>query len=120
MVDGASVYGLKLLGGTSFATSIINGCIYLFGLDFPFIQSKDLFQTYVSFVGELKTYNGTLPDSYVSVLFQATFLFGFVGYVVSILPFIFITHLCEYLGYAVASICFGLIPFMGDPFPLCK
>jgi len=116
MVEGASIYGLRFLGGTSFATSVINAFIYFFGLDIPFRPSKDLFQTYVSFMGVLKTYNGTLPDSDVSVLFQATFLFGFVGYVVGNLPLIFITDLCEYLGYAVASICFGLVPFTG-PYP---
>jgi|OpeIllAssembly_1097287.scaffolds.fasta_scaffold204211_2 hypothetical protein len=116
MVEGASIYGLRFLGGTSFATSVINAFIFFFGLDIPFRPSKDLFQTYVSFMGVLKTYNGTLPDSDVSVLFQATFLFGFVGYVVGNLPLIFITDLCEYLGYAVASICFGLVPFTG-PYP---
>ena len=104
-VYGFAMLGLRFFGGTSLITSFMNAFIFWFFLDTPFLLSKDLFQFHVSILGALGTYNGILSDSEVAGVFESSLIFGFVGYVVGNipLPFVFLTDLCEYAGYAVAS-----------------
>lgn len=111
-VYGVAMLGLRFFGGTSLITSFMNAFIFWCGLDTPYLLSKDLFQFHVSILGGLQTYNGTLPDSEVVGVFESSLIFGFVGYVVGNipLPFVFLTDLCEYVGYAVASMGVCILP----------
>ena len=109
-VEGEIFYGLRFLGGLSLITCILNGA----NLNGPWIPSIDLFQILFGFGGFFHTYNGSLSDSWISGLFYAVFLLGFVGYFIKVTPFpnIFLTYYCTYFGYTVAGLCFVGAPYI--------
>jgi len=109
-VDGFFDFGARLLGGLSFFTSILNGYLYRYHLWDLFLPSVDVFQVNFGYLGFLRTYNGTLPDSQITGVDHASFLVGFVGYYISTTPTFFFTVQNLYHGYAVA--CLG---FVGAP-----
>jgi hypothetical protein len=109
-VEEEIFYGLRFLGGLSLITCILNGA----NLNGPWIPSIDLFQILFGFGGFFHTYNGSLSDSWISGLFYAVFLLGFVGYFIKVTPFpnIFLTYYCTYFGYTVAGLCFVGAPYI--------
>jgi hypothetical protein len=109
-VDGACLFGIRLLGGLSFLTSVPNGFLYKYHLFTLFLPSIDFVQIHFGYIGILHTYNGTYPDSTITGIIHCSLLIGFVGYYVSASPTFFFTTAGLYHGYAVA--CLG---FIGAP-----
>ncbi|GAJ11371.1 unnamed protein product [marine sediment metagenome] len=107
-VSGEAFFGFKVLLGLSPITGLINRFnLYLgtFGSPlFPYLKSRDLLQLHYASVMGVETKNGAMPSFSVEAGYKARIiLFGFVGYYITISPFIpkfLLTFWDAFLGFA--------------------
>ena len=103
-VSGTYFIGLKVLLGLSPLTGLINRWIWIYDLLPYTLPSCDLLQLHVSQGIDMETKNGTLPSFRVAGCLGRITIVGFVGYYMSIVPYLpsfLITFWDSFVGSAV-------------------